>query len=104
MAVVPNEAQNAQKKLKQSDETIRIMERMRASQRVTLRGSDAAAVAEEWRDIARQYQLAIRPIVRLLLYKITPRFLLTIPTSVQSNSGVSVTGAADIAVPVDDVR
>jgi pyruvate-formate lyase-activating enzyme len=30
--------------------------RMRAGGRVTLYGGDPAAVAEEWRDLARQYQ------------------------------------------------
>ena len=35
------------------------MGRMRAGQRVTLCGSDAAAVAEEWRHVAEQYQSAI---------------------------------------------
>ena len=42
--------------------------------------------------------------MRVLLRKITERFLLTIARSVQSHSGVSVTGAADVPVPVDDLR
>ena len=57
--IVPNEAQDAQKKLERSDEAIKIMGRMRAGQRVTLCGSDAAAAAEEWRHVAEQYQSAI---------------------------------------------
>ena len=35
------------------------MERMKADQRVILYGSDVATVAEEWRNVAEQYQLAI---------------------------------------------
>jgi hypothetical protein len=30
--------------------------RMRAGRRVTLHGPDPAAVAKEWRDLAKQYQ------------------------------------------------
>jgi hypothetical protein len=50
-------------------------------QRITLWGPDPAAVAEEWRGVARQYQSAVerKKIVRSLLYKITPRILVTIP-------------------------
>ncbi|KAI0273904.1 hypothetical protein BGY98DRAFT_936260 [Russula aff. rugulosa BPL654] len=56
--IVPREAQNAQEKLKEFNEALYIMgleRRMRAGGRVTLYG-DPAAVAEEWRDLAKQYQ------------------------------------------------
>ena len=57
--IVPNEAQNAQKKLSRSDNALEIIERMRASQWVTLCGSDTAAAVKEWHDVAKQYQSAI---------------------------------------------
>jgi hypothetical protein len=57
--IVPNEARNAQTKLELSDKALAIMERMRAGQLVALSGLDAAAVAEEWRDVAKQYQSAL---------------------------------------------
>ena len=82
------------------------MERMRAGQSLTLCGSDAAAGAKEWRDAAEQYQSAIEQ-KKLCVYcyaKLLKRFLLMIARSVQSHSGVSVTGAADFAVPVDNLR
>ena len=78
------------------------MERMRADQRVTLCGSDAAALVEVWRDVFKQYQSTFEQ--NESLYKITTTFLLTIPSWVRSHSGVSVTGVADVAVPVDDLR
>ena len=56
--IVPREAQNAQEKLKEFNEALYIMgleRRMRAGGRVTVYG-DPAAVAEEWRDLAKQYQ------------------------------------------------
>ena len=56
--IVPREAKNARRKLERSDEPIKIMERMKAGRRVILYGSDLATVAEEWRDVAKQYQLA----------------------------------------------
>jgi hypothetical protein len=59
--IVPNEAQNTQKKLERFDEALYIKELeycMIAGQRVTLHGPDSAAVAEEWRDLAKQYQSA----------------------------------------------
>jgi hypothetical protein len=56
--IVPNEAEDAKEKLKLSDEALKIMEHMSAGQQVALSGSDAAAVAEEWRDVAKQYQSA----------------------------------------------
>ncbi|KAF8497558.1 hypothetical protein F5888DRAFT_297648 [Russula emetica] len=57
--IVPREAQTAQKKLERFDEALYIMgleSRMRAGRRVTLYGPDPAAVAKEWRDVAKQYQ------------------------------------------------
>ena len=56
--VVPNEAENAQRKLKRLDRALEIMERMKAGQRLDLNDSDPAAVAKEWRDVAEQYQSA----------------------------------------------
>jgi hypothetical protein len=53
--VVPNEAENAQRKLKRLDRALEIMERMKAGQRLDLNDSDPAAVAKEWRDVAEQY-------------------------------------------------
>ena len=43
------------------------MQRMKAGQRVILYGSDAAAVAEEWRDVAKQYQSALNRINRAFI-------------------------------------
>jgi hypothetical protein len=57
--VVPNEVENAQKKLKRLDKALETMERMKAGQRMALGESDPAAVAKEWRDVAGQYQSAI---------------------------------------------
>jgi hypothetical protein len=60
--IVPNEAQNAQKKLEQFDEALDIIgleRKMSTGRRVTLYGSDPATVAEEWRDVAKQYQSAL---------------------------------------------
>jgi hypothetical protein len=60
--IVPNEAQNAYKKLERFDEALDIMgleSNMSAGRRVTLYGSDPAAVVEEWRDVAEQYQSAL---------------------------------------------
>jgi hypothetical protein len=60
--IVPNEARNAQKKLERFDEALDIIgleSKMSTGQRVTLYGSDPAAIAEEWRDVARQYQSAL---------------------------------------------
>jgi hypothetical protein len=57
--IVPMEAQTAYEKLERFDEALYIMgleSQMRAGRRVTLFGPDPAAVAEEWRDIAKQYQ------------------------------------------------
>ena len=82
------------------------MERIRAGQRVILCGSDAAAVAEEWRDVAKQYQSAFEQ-NESCVYIVKENYsevLLTIPSWVQSHSGVSVTGAVDVVVPVDDLR
>ena len=56
--IVPNEADNAKKKLKQLVEALEIMERMKAGKRMALIDSDPAAVAKEWRDVAEQYQSA----------------------------------------------
>ncbi|KAI0261191.1 hypothetical protein BGY98DRAFT_1104501 [Russula aff. rugulosa BPL654] len=53
--IVPNEAQNAQKKLERFDEALDIIgleRKMSTGRRVTLYGSDPATVAEEWRDVA----------------------------------------------------
>jgi hypothetical protein len=57
--IVPREVQDAQEKLERFDEALDIMgleRHMRAGQRVILYGPDLAAVAEEWRDQAKQYQ------------------------------------------------
>jgi hypothetical protein len=57
--IVPMEAQTAQGKLERFDEALYVMgleSRMRAGRRLTLYGSDPAAVAEEWRNLAKQYQ------------------------------------------------
>ena len=59
---------------------------MRAGQRVTLHGPDPAAVVEECRDVAEQYQSAFerkKSCVHSLLYEITPRILLTITIPLQ---------------------
>ncbi|KAI0273901.1 hypothetical protein BGY98DRAFT_109186 [Russula aff. rugulosa BPL654] len=50
----PREVQNAQEKLKEFDEALNIMGL--AGQRVTLYGPDLATEAEEWRNLAKQYQ------------------------------------------------
>jgi hypothetical protein len=57
--IVPREARNAQKSLKQFDEALHIMgleSHMKEGRRVTLCGRDPAAVAKEWRYVANQYQ------------------------------------------------
>jgi hypothetical protein len=56
---IPNEAEAVQEKLKLSDEAIKIMERIRTVEQVALRDSNASAMAEEWRDVANQYQAAL---------------------------------------------
>ena len=56
--IVPNEAREAHDKLRLSDKALKIMEYMRAGQQVLVSGSDAAAIAEEWRYVAKQYQSA----------------------------------------------
>jgi hypothetical protein len=53
------EAQTAHEKLEHFDEALHIMgleSCMRAGRRLTLYGPDPAAVAKEWRDVAKQYQ------------------------------------------------
>ena len=62
--IVPNEAQNAQKKLERFGfdkalDIIGLERKVSAGRRVTLYGSDPAAVAEEWRDVTEQYQSAL---------------------------------------------
>lgn len=60
--IVPREAQIAQNKLERFDEVLYIMgldSSMRAGRRVTLYGPDPSAVAKEWRDVAKQYQLVL---------------------------------------------
>jgi hypothetical protein len=57
--IVPKEAEEAREKLKLSDGALKIMERMRAGQQVALCGSDTAAIAKEWRNVAEQYQSAL---------------------------------------------
>jgi hypothetical protein len=57
--IVPREARTAQKKLERFDAALDIMRlerHMREGQRVTLYGSDPAAIAKKWRDVAEQYQ------------------------------------------------
>ena len=60
---------------------------MRAGQRVILDGSDAAAVAEEWRDVAKQYESAFET-NGSCVYCYTNHFkdLLTIPLQILLNS------------------
>lgn len=63
--IVPNEVQNAQNNLKRFDEALDIMgleRQMRAVrlEQVALHGLDPAAVAKKWRDVAKQYQSALR--------------------------------------------
>lgn len=56
---VPKEAQSVQKRLARFDEALLVMgleARMKKGRRVALRGPDLAAVAQEWSDVARQYQ------------------------------------------------
>ena len=59
--VVPKEARTAQKSLAQFDEALFVMgleARMKTGRRVALRGPNPnlSAVAQEWREIAEQYQ------------------------------------------------
>jgi hypothetical protein len=57
--IVPREAQTAQEKLERFDDALYVMgveRHMRAGRRVTLYGPDPAAVAKEWRELAKQYQ------------------------------------------------
>ena len=57
--IVPREAQTAHESLERFDDALDIMgleSRMRAGRRLTLYGPDPAAVANEWRDVAKQYQ------------------------------------------------
>jgi len=56
---VPKEAQTAQKRLARFDEALFVMgleARMKTGRRVTLRGPDPATVAQEWSNVAKQYQ------------------------------------------------
>jgi len=56
---VPKEAQTAKKRLARFDEALFVMgleARMKTGRRVTLHGPDPATVAQEWSDIAKQYQ------------------------------------------------
>jgi hypothetical protein len=56
---VPKEAQTAQKKLARFDEALVVKgleARMKTGRRVALRGPDLAAVAQEWSEVAKQYQ------------------------------------------------
>ena len=59
---------------------------MRAGQRVILYGSDAAAVAEEWRDVAEQYQSAFEPNeLCVYCYSNHSENLLTVPLQILLN-------------------
>ncbi|KAH9159502.1 hypothetical protein EDB89DRAFT_2083628 [Lactarius sanguifluus] len=63
--IVPNEVHTAQKSLARFDEALLMMgleARMKTGRRVALRGPnpDLTTVAQEWREIARQYQLPTR--------------------------------------------
>ena len=95
--IVPNEAQNAQKKRERFDDPLDIIglkRKMSAGQRVTLYGSDPATVAEEWRDVAKQYQLTLENgnnrafiVTRTNNLKIiTSRIFLTIPLQILLDS------------------
>jgi len=56
---VPKEAQTAQKRLARFDEALVVMgleARMKTGRRVALRGPDSAAIAQEWTNVAKQYQ------------------------------------------------
>jgi hypothetical protein len=57
--VVPNEVESAQRKLKRLDKVLELLERMKAGQRMAIGDSDPAAVAEEWRNVAEQYRMAV---------------------------------------------
>jgi hypothetical protein len=60
--IVPNEAEITQKKLERFDEALymkQLESYMRAGRRVTLQGPDPAAVAKEWRDVAKRYKSAL---------------------------------------------
>ena len=57
--IVPKEAQTAQNRLERFDDVLFVMgleERMKTGQQVVLYGRDPAAVAKEWRDVAKKYQ------------------------------------------------
>jgi hypothetical protein len=56
---VPKEAHTAQKRLARFDEALVVMgleARMKTGRRVALRGPDSAAIAQEWTNVAKQYQ------------------------------------------------
>jgi len=56
---VPKGAQTAQERLARFDEALFVMgleARMKTGRRVTLRGPDPATVAQEWSNVAKQYQ------------------------------------------------
>jgi hypothetical protein len=60
---VPREARQAQIKLEGFDEACAVMRLeayMKAGRRVTFSGPDPVAVAKEWRNIAKQYQLLLK--------------------------------------------
>ena len=57
--IVPREAQTAQKNLERFDAALDIMgleHHMKEGRRVTLYGSDPAAIAKKWRGVVEQYQ------------------------------------------------
>ncbi|KAF8497561.1 hypothetical protein F5888DRAFT_297765 [Russula emetica] len=59
---VPMEAQTARETLERFDDALYVMgveRHMRAGRRVTLYGPDPAAVAKEWRDVAKQYRCCL---------------------------------------------
>ena len=71
--VVPNEAGDAQRKLKRLDEALKTMERMEAGQQLALCDSDPEAIAKEWRDVAEQYQSTFDRISHSVLPHCPPR-------------------------------
>jgi hypothetical protein len=56
--IVPREAQKAQSKLERFDKVLVVMgleDHMKTGRRVVLNGRDPAAIAKEWRDVAKKY-------------------------------------------------
>jgi hypothetical protein len=74
--IVPNEVQNAQTKIKKLNSHLEKMERMNLDRQVTLCGPNPAAVAQEWRNVAAQFQKALEQ-EKSYVIRHTPKILLT---------------------------